>query len=205
MLTKESLACESRAAGRAAHSSSTDGLNANLKMVPLLQTLLEINEETLHSQDLKDERFDPPTLSWNFGVSDDCKAINITPDRSVAWVSMRPMPGIDGRHLIERVEARANELGLEFKIFEGGSPLWIDPGARCIQDFCSLAGGNATTVCYGTDGGELHELQHRVVNGPGDIAQAHTTDEWIELSQLNLGAELYANAIRRWCVQRSEP
>jgi acetylornithine deacetylase len=35
--------------------------------------------------------------------------------------------------------------------------------------------------------------------GPGDIAQAHTDDEWISLQQLELGTTLYEQAIRRWC------
>ena len=30
-----------------------------------------------------------------------------------------------------------------------------------------------------------------VVLGPGDIAQAHTKDEWIEISQLEQAAEIY--------------
>lgn len=185
--------------GRAAHSSTTAGVNANRKMVPLLQTLLEINEETTRQPKYMDDRFDPPTLSWNFGVSDQCTAINITPERSVAWASLRPMPEIDGSDLLERVEARAEELGLRFQRFEEGSALWMDPNAPCIQQFCELAGGQPQTVCYGTDGGELRELENRVVFGPGDIAQAHTTDEWIALDQLEQGAGLFIKALQRWC------
>jgi acetylornithine deacetylase len=171
-------------------------------MVPLLQTLLEIDQETTRHPKYRDDRFDPPTLSWNFGVSDQCTAINITPDRSVAWASMRPMPDIDGSELIERVEAKSEELGLEFKHFDGGAPMWIDPDSACIREFCEIVGGDPKTVCYGTDGGELVELDNRVVFGPGDIAQAHTTDEWIELDQLHRGVELFAKAIGRWCTNR---
>lgn len=188
--------------GRAAHSSTLDGVNANRKMVPLLQTLLEIDELTAREPKYMDDRFDPPTLSWNFGISDDCTAVNITPNRSVAWFSMRPMPEIDGNDLIEVVEARAAVLGLECTRCEGGAPLWIDPDSACIRQFCELTGGNPRTVCYGTDGGELTELENRVVFGPGDIAQAHTTDEWIELDQLQRGAELFSKAVRRWCTEQ---
>ncbi len=127
--------------GRAAHSSSSDGVNANRKMVPMLQTLLEINERTARDHKYMDDRFNPPTLSWNFGVSDDCTAVNITPDRSVAWVSLRPMPEIDGNDLIEQVEVRAEDLGLECRRFEGGAPLWIDADSACIREFCEIAGG----------------------------------------------------------------
>ena len=79
------------------------------------------------------------------------------------------MPQVDGRDLMQMV-AKAEELGLEYEVCEGGDPLWIDPDESCIRDLCTLAGGKPKTVCYGTDGGEFHELQHRVVCGPGDIA-----------------------------------
>jgi acetylornithine deacetylase len=55
-------------------------------------------------------------------------------------------------------------------------------------------------VAYGTDGGVLTELSCPVVFGPGDIAQAHTDDEWISLEQLELGTRLYLRAIERWCA-----
>ncbi len=57
----------------------------------------------------------------------------------------------------------------------------------------------ARTVCYGTDGTMLTDLKQLVVFGPGDVAQAHTHDEWIGLDQLDKGTDLYMAAIRRWC------
>jgi acetylornithine deacetylase len=39
-----------------------------------------------------------------------------------------------------------------------------------------------------------------VVLGPGDIRQAHTVDEWIELDQLHAAVEVYARMIREFCV-----
>ena len=185
--------------GRAAHSSTTQGINANIAMVPMLQKLLEIEQRTRRESRYHDHRFDPPILSWTFGVSDHCDAVNVTPGKSVAWASLRPMPGIDGEDLIAEAKQRAEELGLEFQRIGGGAPLWVDSDQRCVAEMCELAGGRAQTVCYGTDGGEFSELSQRVVFGPGDIAQAHTSDEWIHLDQLARGIDRYAAAIRRWC------
>ena len=187
--------------GKAAHSSTIDGINANEAMVPLLQQLLEIREQTEQSEQYHDQRFNPPVLSWNFGVSDGCKAVNVTPAKSVAWVSLRPMPQIDGRDLMARVEEKAKALGLHYQVCEGGAPLWIDPDDSCIRDFCALAGSLPKTVCYGTDGGEFNELKHRAVCGPGDIAQAHTSHECLEVEQLSQGIDLYEKAIHFWCVE----
>ena len=43
-------------------------------------------------------------------------------------------------------------------------------------------------VPFGTDAGPLSEVGLPcVVLGPGDIAQAHTKDEWVELEQVRAG------------------
>lgn len=185
--------------GRAAHSSTPHGINANRAMVPMLDLLLDLEQATLEQPRYRDERFEPSTLSWNFGVSDGCRAVNITPERSVAWVSFRPTPSIQGEDLVERVLERANQLGLEVQRLSGGSPMWVDANAECIRGMVDLAGGPPRTVCYGTDGGEFASLKQRVVCGPGDIAQAHTSDEWISFEQLEHGVDLYRRAIQRWC------
>jgi acetylornithine deacetylase len=186
--------------GRAAHSSTADGINANEAMVPILQTLLELGERTKTDSRYHDARFDPPTLSWNFGVSDGATAVNITPEVSKAWLSMRTMPNIDGEDLLTLLTDQATSSGLEVKRLAGGRPVWIDADAQCIAALCKIAGGHPSTVCFGTDGGEFVELEQLAVWGPGHIAQAHTTDEWISLDQLSRGIELYEQAISHWCV-----
>ncbi len=185
--------------GRAAHSSTTDGINANVAMVPMLQTILELGERSETDPQYRDPRFAPPTLSWNFGIRQGGTAFNITPERSVAWVTLRPMPNIDGRDLVEIAKAKAQSLGLDFQFIPGGQPLWVDRDAECVGQLCELTGKLPQTVCFGTDGGEFSALQHRVVWGPGNIQQAHTADEWIHQDQLASGIELYGAAVRKWC------
>ena len=190
--------------GQAAHSSTRDGLNANVAMVPMLVELLRLQKVSETDTSLQDSRFDPPTLSWNFGFSDFSKASNIVPARSEAWVSLRTMPGIDGEPLVKAAAAKAKELGLEFLREKGGGYVWIDPKSSTIQALCEVAGSDAAkTVCYGTDGGEFTELKNLVVCGPGHIAQAHTSDEYLSLDQLQHGTKAYTGAIRRWCTRGS--
>jgi acetylornithine deacetylase len=43
------------------------------------------------------------------------------------------------------------------------------------------------------------ELRQLLVLGPGNIAQAHTHDEFIELEQLEAGTELYRRLIAHYC------
>lgn len=186
--------------GRAAHSSTTLGINANEALVPLLQLLLRQCEKTREDSQYQHDAFDPPTLSWNFGVSDRMTTVNVTPGRSTAWLSYRPMPGIDADDLISELVDLANRQGLQIEAFSGCGPVWTDPGAACVKTFCELAGVQPTTACYGTDGGVFSELEQRIVCGPGSIEQAHTTDEWIEIDQLRKGIDLYRKAIKHWCV-----
>ena len=52
-------------------------------------------------------------------------------------------------------------------------------------------------VPYCTDASNLSRAGiPTIVLGPGDIAQAHTADEWIELDQLDRGVEVYLNLMR---------
>ena len=43
-----------------------------------------------------------------------------------------------------------------------------------------------------------------VVMGPGNIAQAHTTQEWIAKDQLLKGVEVFTQMVRRLCIEDPE-
>jgi acetylornithine deacetylase len=109
------------------------------------------------------------------------------------------MPNIDGGDLLQEVYGVAESLGLEVECCTSGSPMWIDPETPSIRELATLSDSHPRTVCYGTDGGELSDLKDRVVFGPGDIAQAHTTDEWIALEELDLGTKKFSQILRHWC------
>ena len=198
------IACiEITSQGRAAHSSTRDGENAVLAMIPMLTELEEIHWRTETAASLLDNRFDPPTLSWNVGIRGDETAINVTPARCSVWVSFRSMPAVDGKDLVAQVRDRADQLGLSVKFIEGSGPVWVEPDDPFVQQMLELTGtGKPKTVCYGTDGGILTDLKHMVICGPGDIAQAHTVDEWIDISQLHRGVDVYERTIRRLCCQQ---
>ncbi len=186
--------------GRAAHSSTTEGLNANLAMIPYLAEMKAIHDETERDPVWRNVEFTPPTIRWNIGINDHTRAVNITPPQSICTVYFRPMPGQKPELLIERARRKAVECGLEFLVRINGKPLYIDPQSPFVRECLELAGrAKATTVSYGTDGAMLGALQDLLVCGPGSIAQAHTHDEWIALEQLESGMELYTKMIRHWC------
>jgi acetylornithine deacetylase len=52
-------------------------------------------------------------------------------------------------------------------------------------------------VPYGTDASKLAEAGlTSIVLGPGDIAQAHTVDEWIDVAELERAVEVYVELVK---------
>ncbi len=186
--------------GRAAHSSSREGINANIAMIPFLVEVKAIHDETERDPAWQDARFDPPTVSWNIGINDHTRAVNITPPQSICTVYFRPMPNQKPQVLVERARAAAQRCGLEFEQTWAAPPLEVDVDSDFVTQTLAIAGKTTPrTVCYGTDGTQLTALKQLVVVGPGNIAQAHTADEWIDLKQLERGTEFYSRCIERFC------
>jgi len=186
--------------GRAAHSSTREGINANLAMIPFLVEMKAIYDETESNAAWQNAEFDPPVVSWNIGINDHTQAINITAPQSVCTVYLRPMPGQQPELLMERAKAAASRCGLELQVTAAAPPLYVDPRGEFVAQMLEVAGKSAPrTVSYGTDGTQFSALKKLVVFGPGSIAQAHTNDEWIRLDELERGTGLFERAIQRFC------
>ena len=187
--------------GRAAHSSTGLGLNANIAMIPFLSVVKDLYDEMESDVRWRDERFNPPTPTMNFTVNDNNGALNITAPKSTCIVYFRPMPGQDTDQPIRRLREAAEKLGLQFELMFRGNPLFTDPESAFVKEIVAQTDYNtARTVAYGTDGAIFTELKNIVVMGPGSIEQAHTDDEWIAKDQLQKGTDLFAGLIRHWCV-----
>ena len=187
--------------GRAAHSSTGLGINANLALIPFLTEMKRIHDELRADPRHRNEEFSPPVPGWNIGVNDGNTAVNITAPRSVATVYARLMPGTVVEELVSRVRLAAEANGLELRITGHGRPMYTDPKSDFVRQVLAVAGRERPhTVPYGTDGLCFGEHLPLVVCGPGDIAQAHTADEWIEVDQLEKGTDLYARLIQKFCV-----
>ncbi len=190
--------------GRAAHSSTTRGLNANHAMIPFLVEMKKIYDELQTDPKYRDDEFDPPTPGWNIGVNDGNTPVNVTAPRTLCTVYCRTMPGTDYRSLTERVRAAAAANGLELAVRGSGAALYTDPRSEFVRSVLDVAGrARSRTVPYGTDGLVFAPHLPLVVCGPGDVAQAHTIDEWIALGELEAGTELFAKLMRRVCTLSS--
>ncbi|MEL7265553.1 MAG: M20/M25/M40 family metallo-hydrolase [Planctomycetota bacterium] len=188
--------------GLAVHSSRDDGENANWNIIPVLQLIREIREETLRDDSMHHQAFDPQHLSWNMVVNTDCVPMNVTQGLMRVSVSYRTMPGIDGAVFAARVAEACKARDLDFVAMPGCDPVLNEVDNVAVKTMLEICQQESShTVCYGTDGGIFfRDLPNMVVCGPGDIAQAHKTDEWICLDQLAAGVDVYERAIHRCCA-----
>ncbi len=188
--------------GRAAHTSTLKGVNANLNMIPFLVEMKKINDLVLKSKRYRNDEFNPPHSEWSIGINDHNPALNISPVTSVCRLSYRLMPGVDVTPLVERTKKAARKHGLKCTVLRHGRPLYSSPDSPLVQTALKITRTRkATTVPYGTDGVFFAaKMKQMIVLGPGDIAQAHTVDEWIELDQLRRGVDVYSRFIEHVCA-----
>ena len=189
--------------GRSAHTSSLKGVNANLKMIPFLQEMAKLNELVLRARRFHNDEFAPPRSELTISVNDHNIALNVSPDRSICNLSYRNMHGVDETEIVKHIRASAKKHGLKFELKGNHHGVYTPRDSPLVQTSLKLTGKRkATTVAYGTDGiAYSKKMKKLVVIGPGDIAQAHTVDEWIELDQLHKGVDLYHRFIDHVCVK----
>jgi acetylornithine deacetylase len=187
------------ARGRSAHTSTNEGINANYQLIPALPKLLELRNDSENNPKYRDPLFDPPTLSWNMTIANEPEAMNVTPSLAQANIFIRTMPNVDHGPLLVAVEDICNQHGLELALHDGLAPWQVLPHSEWIQQMLQLVGESVShSVCFATDAGVLQRLKRLMVCGPGDIQQAHRSDEWISLDQLTRGVDVYQRAFQRW-------
>jgi acetylornithine deacetylase len=197
---KGSYTMRFRTLGKAAHSSTREGRNANWPMIPFLHELWKIREETETLTDWFDNRFDPATLTMNLIMSDSNSAVNVTSPRCDVQVYIRPMPGMDCDSLLQRISHAAKKHDIQMILKKNCEPFWSDPHSDLVKKTQMVMGTDRVqTVGYATDAGVLSEMEQKIIFGPGSIAQAHTNQEFITLDQMRLGIAAYKQLIHHYC------
>jgi acetylornithine deacetylase len=201
--------CHTR--GRAAHSSTPEaGDNAIYKMARAVAALEHYATHVL-SRAAPHPLCGRPTLS--VGTIHGGTAANVVPERCTVEIDLRvpvgQQPEAARREVIDHLQRNA---GLDFPLEHEpatmqGHPLSDhDNGALAarlsaavehVAGACRLVG-----AAYATDGGHFSAAGvPSVVFGPGNIAQAHTADEWIDLDQLRQAADV----LYRFCCGARSP
>lgn len=195
---KGQYVARTRILGREAHSSRPDdGVNAVVVAANLIRY---IDDMAAHARSVGpfDDAFSPPHTTFNIGPIKGGSAFNIISNQCMFDWEFRFLPTGDGPAILAQYQAHIDEVILpeiraKFPECDITNEIWIylpplkaEPGSDGETFALSLAQRNdSTVVAFGTEGGYFQGLEFPVVVcGPGDIAQAHKPDEFIERSQL---------------------
>jgi acetylornithine deacetylase/succinyl-diaminopimelate desuccinylase-like protein len=185
--------------GIAAHGARPElGRNAVLEMARVVCLL-----ETVYARRLRRARH--PLLgraTVNVGVIAGGAQPNIVPDYCRITVDRRTLPGETGRSVRAGLGSLLRARKLRVKMTEGKEepcpPMETDARLPLVRRFFQVAGQKREWgVDYFCDAAVLAaEGIPGVVFGPGDIAQAHTADEWIARGSLEGATALLARFLR---------
>ena len=195
---KGRLAVDVTVKGRAGHSSApARGVNAVYAAAEAV-SWIAAEQRRIMAEGPFAHGYEPPHTTIHVGTFSGGTILNIIPDQASFRMEWRVVPGESAEAALERLRAyivEAIEPAMHAVDPSTGFTLtpsdWL-PGLSLDTDHPlasmvrQLTGFNSTGyVSYGTEAGLYQEAGiPSIVCGPGDIAQAHTPDEWIEESQL---------------------
>lgn len=179
--------------GQGGHSSKADHLP---RPVPVLARLAVALDERGQAR-RHDGPADMQGLCLNVAGLTGGVAFNVVPSRAELLWSLRPWPGFDEAAWHAEIAALAHGIDPQIQIEH-----LIEHGPfRCAapEPLRRLIGGHVTgfgPLDFWTEAA-LYAARgiHAVVVGPGDIAQAHTADEWVALADLEWAVDLFCHAL----------
>lgn len=203
--------------GRSAHASCPQaGVNSIVGAAHFVRALEELG--ACWARTRAHPLLGVPTL--NVGMIHGGVAPNVVPDRCVFLVDLRWLPNenIDDiyRDILRALDHVARRIpGIQVEVKRKGEtrhcrPLETPPDhpfVKALQRVAIMVGlpPDFSGVPYGTDGGLLSEKGiPTVVWGPGDIAQAHSAGEFIDLEEVWLAFKAYLAAIVSLCGLRGQ-
>ena len=198
--------------GYEVHSSLMHtGVSAIMEGAKLITWAGELNAELMAAEPQgMAALFDPPFTSAHVGQISGGTAHNITAKDCEFGFGFRIVPGEDPDHWrrlffdkVAEVEAQMQAVRPEARI-ECTELFHLPPYAPEVDGSAealarAITGDNSDNfVSYGTEASHFQAAGYSaVVCGPGDIAQAHQADEFIEVAQLAAGQAFLDKLIGR--------
>jgi acetylornithine deacetylase/succinyl-diaminopimelate desuccinylase-like protein len=176
--------------GKSVHASLPEtGINAIDRMMDTLKILNERFPEICFVK--PDPVLGKPTLST--GRIRGGAKINVVPDRCYAEVDIRILPGQESMATAVAEFFEQHQVPAIVTPIKTSAPLYTSPDNPYISKFVAL-GSRLTGATWFCDAAFFAlEGIPSIAIGPGSIAQAHTADEFIEIAELERGAEFFTN------------
>jgi acetylornithine deacetylase len=211
---KASVQLRTEVTGYAVHSSRIDqGVSAVMNAARLITWHEDAMEENRRRVDPANP-FEPPYTTLHCGMMVGGSAANIVSSSAWFFSDIRAIPTESPEEYLERYRAYIREVvepRMKAVIPEAGIAVELVaevPGLRPETDGAAerlmrrLTGDNGShVVSYGTEAGIFQRVGwSTVVCGPGDIAQAHQPDEYIETSEFEAGERVLRRLIGELCA-----
>lgn len=185
--------------GTAGHSALAPlALNA-LHIGADFLAVLRAEQARLMREGAQDPDYDIPCSTIHAGVMSGGRALNIVPDLCEIDFEIRNLAADDPQEILARIVQGAEALIAPLKPAFPAAGITIEevnaypgldtlPDAEVVAFFRRIAGITAPgcKVAFGTEAGLFSQILGipSVICGPGDMAQGHKPDEYIEISQL---------------------
>ena len=185
--------------GKAAHGARPElGDNAVHRMAGVIELI-----ETKYQRSLKKRRH--PLLgnaTINVGAVRGGTQPNIVPARCEIDIDRRTIPGENDKAVQREIVNFVRAAGIRVELLNSKSapcmPLETDPQLPLVRELMRFCGQRAPAgVDFFSDAAIIaHGGTPSVVFGPGNIAQAHTANEWISLRSLEGATALLTRFLR---------
>jgi len=193
--------------GTPCHSSAPDkGASAIRAASRAVEALLALGDRW-KANPRPESGLEPPWTTVNVGVMEGGSARNVVPEHARLTLEMRPLPGLDVSELLREAQGVVEEasagvvgVGVEFRPVEQDEPFYNEADAPLVRWLVEQTGSQPGSVPFYTEAAIFGRMgASACVCGPGEIAQAHRVDEWVELDALEEAAQLYRHAIEEFC------
>ncbi|MDP6357417.1 MAG: M20 family metallopeptidase [Planctomycetota bacterium] len=190
-----------RTEGLSTHSSKCDdGINAIYRMAKVANAI-----EEYHANEMRPRDGHPmvggPTVS--VGRIEGGQTVNTVPDWATIELDRRTLPGEAPEEArSEIIEYLANHPDIDFEVkhdegFNMFGGMEVSPDSTIVQaarSACESVTGSTEIlgVPYGADAGKMVAAGiPTVVFGPGNILQAHSADEFVEVEQVETAVHIH--------------
>jgi len=184
--------------GSAGHSSRIRQEVSAVHIAARLIGWIEQKMDALIHEGRLDDRFHPPHTSLHVGMIHGGIAPNVIADKCTFYWDVRVIPGDHVHEIVADFQSHCNKLTKELReIFPEFSittredhppvpPLGTSKDEEVVELIRRITGNQTlSTVAYAAEAGQFSDAGFQsVICGPGDIAQAHRANEFIEISQL---------------------
>ena len=179
------------ARGVQAHSSTANGLNANIALIPFLSEMRDLHLALRTETRLQDPSYVPPWCDLNIIVDNHGTATNITAPLATCRMKFRYSKAIDPAWVIERVEAAARRNGLDLVVRQEGTPPELPVDHPFVQRAAAVTAASPDVGAFGSDASQFATVAPTLILGPGSMEQAHKPEEFIALEQLERSIAIF--------------